>query len=66
MPFAVVGPRDKYIQWSKPEKDKYRDITYLWNLKHTHTHTIELIYKQKQIHRHRKQAYAYQRGKEGG
>ena len=26
-------PRDCHSQWSKTEKDKYYDITYMWNLK---------------------------------
>ena len=52
MPFAVVGPRDKYIKWSKPEKGKYHDITYLWNLK-THTHTHIHTHKQLNLFKNR-------------
>ena len=26
------GTRDYHTKWSKSEKDKYYDITYLWNL----------------------------------
>ena len=40
---------------SKKEKDKYHDITYMWNLT-----------KQKQTHQHGKQIYGYQKGKGGG
>ena len=27
------GPRDFHSEWSKPDKDKYHDIAYTWNLK---------------------------------
>ena len=36
------GPRDYHAKWSKPDKDKYHMITYMWNLKYD---THELIYK---------------------
>ena len=29
----VVGPRDYHTKWSKSDKDKSHDITYMWNLK---------------------------------
>ena len=38
----MSGPRGYHIKWSKPDKDKYHDITYIWNLKNG---TNELIYK---------------------
>ena len=37
------GRRDYHTKWSKPDKDKYHDIAYMWNLKKTDTN--ELIYK---------------------
>ena len=36
------GPRDYHIKWSKSEKEKYHNITYMWSLKND---TNELIYK---------------------
>ena len=36
------GPRDYHTEWSKSDKDKYRDITYMWNLNNI---TNKLIYK---------------------
>ena len=30
----IIGPRDYYAKWIKSDKDKYHDITYLWNLKY--------------------------------
>ena len=45
------------------EKDKYHDITYMWNLKKM---LMNLFTKQKQSHRCRKETYGYQRGREEG
>ena len=42
------------------QKEKYCDITYIWNLKKMIQ--INLFTKQKQTHRHRKKTYCYQRG----
>ena len=42
------------------QKEKYCDITYIWNLKKMIQ--MNLFTKQKQTHRHRKQTYGYQRG----
>ena len=36
------GPRDYYTEWSKSERDKYHDITYVESKKND---TNELIYK---------------------
>ena len=52
------GPRDYYTKWSKSEKDKEHDTTYMWNLKYD---TSGFIYKTK-THRQRKHTYGYQRG----
>ena len=41
---------------SQKEKDKYHDITYMWNP----MTQVNLFTKQKQAHRHRKQTYGYQ------
>ena len=38
------GPRDYHTKWIKSEKDKYKCITYMWNLKKKNG-TNELIYK---------------------
>ena len=27
------GPRDYHTKWNQSDKEKYHDITYLWNLK---------------------------------
>ena len=46
MPFAATLMDLKMIilsEVSQTEKDKYHDITYMWNLKKNHTN--ELIYK---------------------
>ena len=29
----IDGLRDYHTKWSKSDKDKYHDITYMWNLK---------------------------------
>ena len=44
MPFAATldGPRDYHAKCSKSDKDKYHDITYMWNLEHG---TNELTYE---------------------
>ena len=48
------GPRDNHTksEVSHTEKDKYRDITYMWNLKKMIQ--MNLFTKQKQIYRLRK------------
>ena len=64
MPFAAPYMDLEIIilgEVSQTEKDKYRDITYLWNLKKMIE--MNLYTKQKQTHRHQKQIYGYQRGK---
>ena len=48
---------------SMTNKDKYHDITYMYDSKMIQ---MNLFAKQKQTHRHRKQTYGYQRGKEIG
>ena len=50
------GPRDFHTKWSQAEKDKYRDNTYMWNLKKKIRWTYR-IETDKQI----KQVYGYQR-----
>ena len=66
MPFAATWMDLEIIilsEASHTDRDKYHDITYMWNLKND---TNELIAKQKQTHRHRKQTYGYQRGQRVG
>ena len=49
-----------HTKWSqREERDKNRDITYMWNLKYN---TNDLIYET-ETYRHRKQTYDYQSGK---
>ena len=53
MPFAATWMDLEIImlsEVSQKEKDKYHDITYMWNPKYD---TSELRTKQKQTHRHR-------------
>ena len=43
----IDRPRDYYIKWkSQAEKDKYYDITYMWNLKN---YTNESIYTKQKL-----------------
>ena len=42
--------RDYHTKQSQKEKDKYHDITYMWNLKYD---TNEPIYETEQNQRHR-------------
>ena len=37
--------RDYQMKWSKSDKDKYHDFTYMWNLKKKENDTNRLIYK---------------------
>jgi len=46
---------------SQKEKDKYHDITHMWNLKYD---TMNLSMKQKQTHRQREQTCGC--GRKGG
>ena len=65
MPFAATWMDLEIIilnKVSQTEKDKYHDISFMWNLKMIQ---MNLFTKQKQTYRHRKQTYGYQRGKEG-
>ena len=43
---SMNGPRNYYTMWSMSDKDKYHDITYMWNLKYD---TNELIYKTERL-----------------
>ena len=52
-------PSDYHIKLSKPDKDKYHDITYMFNLKKWYKWT----YYKTEKHSHRKQTSSYQRGK---
>ena len=38
----MYEPRDWHTEWSKPKKDKYRDITHIWSVKNG---TNKPIYK---------------------
>ena len=59
-------PRNYHTKWSKPEKDKYHDMPYMWNLKKKKKMIqMNLYTKQKQTHTLRKQTYGYQRQKLG-
>ena len=63
MPFAPTWMDLEIItisEVSQTQKDKYHDITYVWNLKKD---TNELIYKSEIDS---KQTYGYHRGKGGG
>ena len=44
-------PRDHHTKWSKPDKDKYHDLTYVESKKLIQ---MTLLTKQKQTHRYRK------------
>ena len=58
------GPRDYHTKWSKSEKDKHHDITYMWNL--IKMMQMNLFTKQKQNQRFCNQTYGCQRGNVGG
>ena len=51
----MVETRDYHTKWSKSDKDKYHDITNMWNLR-----GYKWIYLQNR-NRLQKQTYAYQR-----
>ena len=55
----VDATRDYHTDWSKTERERPYDITYMWNLKHD---TNEPSMKQKQNHRHREQMVAKEVG----
>ena len=58
MPFAATWMELEIILNEVRQKDKYHDITYMWNLKHGTKETT----KQKQTHRHREQTCGCQEG----
>ena len=55
--------KDYHTKWSKSEKNKYNDITYLWNLKYD---TNELIYKIERLTEIGNKLNSYQRRKGWG
>ena len=58
------GPRDYHTKWSKSDKDKYHDITSLWNL--IKNDTDELIYKTETDSQMLKSNLWLPKGKRGG
>ena len=56
------GPRSYHTKWSKSDKEKYHDVTYMES---NEMIQMNLFTKQRKKHRHRKQSYVYQRGKVG-
>ena len=62
MPFAAAWMDLEIItlsEVSQTEKDKYYDITYMWNL--IKMIQKNLFIKQKQTHRFQNQSYSYHR-----
>ena len=60
MPFDICsntdGLRDDHTKWNnQEEKDKYHDITYMWN----HSMT-QMSLSMKETHRHKEQTCGYQ------
>ena len=65
MPFAATWMDLETVilsEVSQTEKDKYHDITYMWNLKNKPVN----ITKKKQTHRYREQTHGYQWGEGKG
>ena len=64
MPFTAIWMDPEIITLGQTAKDKYHDITYMWNLKRKMIQ-MNLFIKHKQTHRHGKQTWL-SNGKELG